>query len=553
MSIFNTKTIDNKKQQFPHWYSPETGIYQSKYPSINLPSDPFLDVVTFIFSSKPHQKSVSNYEALIDSSSGVSISYSDLFPLVKSIASGLISKGVSKGDVVLALLPNSIYFPIILLGVMYSGAIFTPMNPLSTAAEIKNRVADCNPCLAFTVPDKVQALHALGISAIMVPESPRVKIDDKSGPIPNPDFSEFTRLVTIARDNDTTVTAPVINQDDTAAIMYSSGTTGASKGVVLSHGNFIAMVEVFVRFEASLYEYQSWQVVYLALLPMFHVYGMCHFAMGLLALGSKVVVMKRFDIKEVVNSIEKFKVTHLTVVPPILPFLTKAAKEVGGQKRFESLKQVSFGAAPSSRKIIQDLVQTLPHVDFIQGYGMTETTATGCRGFNTKKLRNYSSAGLLLPNTQAKVVDWKTGSFLPPGSIGELWLRGPGVMKGYLNNAAETRSTLDEDGWLRTGDIVYFDQNAYLYIIDRLKEMIKYKGFQIAPADLESVLASHPEILDFGVAGVTDEECGEIPVAFVVRRQGSSLSHEDVMNYVARQCVLSIKTRYKKSILLMFG
>ncbi|KAF4391784.1 4-coumarate--CoA ligase-like 6 [Cannabis sativa] len=515
----NRHLSEEEASQFPHWYSPETGICNSIHPSRHLPSDPFLDVVSFIFSDQHNGVS-----ALIDSSTGYSICYPQLYRLVQSMASGLHSMGISKNDVVLVMLPNSIYYPAILLGVLYLGGVVTTMNPLSSKTEIRKQVTDSKACLGFAQSGKVEFLHELGVTPIEVPEN--FNLDLNWGR-----FSSFSKLISGEFD---LVPRPLIRQQDTAAIMYSSGTTGASKGVVLTHRNFMAMVELFVKFEASQYQYSSLKNVYIAILPMFHIYGMSLFVMGLFSLGSTIVVMKKFDINEVVKAIERFGVTHFPAVPPILTALTKTAKTVNGEK-FQSLKQVSSGAAPLSRKLIEDFVEIFPHVDFIQGYGMTESTAVGTRGYNTKKFHNFSSIGFLAPNMQAKVVDWTTGSFLPPGSSGELWLRGPAVMKGYLNNAVATMSTIDKDGWLRTGDIVYFDQDGFLYIIDRLKEIIKYKGFQIAPADLEAVLISHPEILDVAVAAAKDEECGEIPVAFVVRKNGSLLSKEVVMDYVARQ------------------
>ncbi|PON41798.1 4-coumarate-CoA ligase [Parasponia andersonii] len=515
----NRHISEEEVSQFPHWYSPETGICHSKHASRKLPSDPFLDVVSFIFSNQ--QNGVS---ALIDSSTGSSLSYSELHHLVQSMASGLHSIGISKSDVVLVLLPNSIYYPVILLGVLYLGAIVTTMNPLSSVTEIKKQVSDSKACLAFTIPEKVEVFQVLGVTPIEVPENFNLGLNSSR-------FSAFSKLVSGYID---LVPRSLIKQQDAAAIMYSSGTTGVSKGVVLTHRNFIAMVELFVRFEASQYEYSSLKNVYLATLPMFHIYGLSLFVMGLLSLGSTIVVMRRFNINEVVKAIDRFHVTHFPVVPPILTALTRTAKDLHGRS-FRSLKQVSSGAAPLSKKIIEDFVETFPDVDFIQGYGMTESTAVGTRGFNTKKFQNFSSVGLLAPNMQAKVVDWTTGAFLPPGCSGELWLRGPAVMKGYLNNAVATMSTIDKDGWLHTGDIVFFDQDGFLHIIDRLKEIIKYKGFQIAPADLEAVLISHPEIQDVAVAAVKDENSGEIPVAFVVKKHGSSLSQEAVMDYVAGQ------------------
>ncbi|KAJ7953377.1 4-coumarate--CoA ligase-like [Quillaja saponaria] len=513
-----SNATDNQKQKSmctihpvanPDWYSPETGIYSSKHKPIDLPSDHFLDVVSFIFSHKHNGVS-----ALIDSSTGSSISYQELFPLVKSMASGLHKMGVSQNDVVLLLLPNSIYFPVVFLSVLYFGAIVTTMNPLSSISEIKKQTTDCSVSLAFTVSENAKKLEALGIPVIEVPENVNFGIPKSK---------------------------PVIHQEDTAAILYSSGTTGSSKGVVLTHKNFICMIELFVKFEASQYKRPSWKNVYLAVLPMFHVYGLSLFVTGLLSLGSNIIVMRKFGTNEMVQAIEKYKVTHFHLVPPMLTALTKRAKGVNGCS-LQSLKQISCGAAPLSRKTIEDFVQTLPQVDFIQGYGMTES-AVATRGFNTEKFRNYSSMGLLAPNMQCKVVDCETGSSLPPGCIGELWLRGPAIMKGYLNNKEATMSTIDIDGWLHTGDLVYFDQDGYLYMSDRLKDVIKYKGFQIAPADLEAVLICHPDIVDAAVTGALDEEAGEIPVAFVVREDGSVLSDKDVINYVASKVAPCKKVR----------
>lgn len=319
---------------------------------------------------------------------------------------------------------------------------------------------------------------------------------------------------------------------------------------MLTHGNLIAMVELFVRFEASQYEDLSTGNVFLAVLPMFHIYGLSLYTMGLLSLGSSIVVMRKFSADEMVRAIERHGVTHFPAVPPLVKILAEKAKGGCGSS-MKSLKQVSSGAAPLSTRSIEEFIQALPHVDFIQGYGMSESTAVGTRGLNSEEVRNYSSAGLLAPNMQAKVVDCITGFFLPPGRTGELWLRGPGIMKGYLNNVEATSSAIDGDGWLRTGDIVYFDQDGYLHVVDRLKEIIKYKGFQIAPADLEDVLVSHQDILDAAVTGARDEEAGEIPVAFVVKRTGSSISQAEVIDYVAKQVAPYKKVRkvvFTKSI-----
>lgn len=331
------------------WYSPETGVYTSKHAPVELPSDPFLDVVSYIFS---HQHN--GVSALIDSSSGFSISYSELFPLVKSMASGLHKMGVSQGDVVLLLIPNSIYYPIVFLGVLYLGAIVTPLNPLSHISEIRKQIAECGVSLAFTSQEKVRELQPLGIPVIGVPENFK---DLK--------FTDYSVFYNLVYGNSGLFPRPVIKQEDKAAIMYSSGTTGVSKGVVLTHKNFVSMVELFVRFEASQYEYSSSKNMFLAVLPMFHIYGLSLFATGLLSLGSTIIVMRTFNINEVIKVIDNYRVTHFPVVPPILTALTKRVTGIN-RSYLQSLIQVSCGAAPLSVKAIEDFTHTLPNVDFIQ-------------------------------------------------------------------------------------------------------------------------------------------------------------------------------------------
>lgn len=345
----------------PSWYSAETGIYSSKYPSINLPSEPFLDVVSFIFSHKHN-----GLHAFVDSASGLTVPYAKLSPLVKSMAAGLHQLGVKQGDVILILLPNSVCFPLIFLGALSIGAVVTPMNPFSSFSEIKKQVLDCNASLAFCsvakVDELVDAFGFEGFRAVGVPE-----VLDFNSHYSSSDGSLFHKLIS---SDPTMAPRPRIRQQDTAAILYSSGTTGRSKGVMLTHGNFIAMIELFVRFEASLYDYPSSQNVCLAVVPMFHVYGLSLFVLGLLSLGVTVVTMKRFDVDDMERAIDRYGITHLHAVPPILLALTKRAKRDGGVG-FRSLKQISCGAAPLSEKSISELMEALPHVDFIQVYSFS--------------------------------------------------------------------------------------------------------------------------------------------------------------------------------------
>ncbi|PKA58841.1 4-coumarate--CoA ligase-like 6 [Apostasia shenzhenica] len=508
----------------PIWFSPETGVYTSKHHRRPLPQDPFQDIVSFLFSER-HKGEI----ALLDSQSGLAISYADLRSMVESMAVGIHQLGLSSGRVVLILLPNSILFPIVLLAILSLGAVFSAMNPLSTREEIRKQMGSVQPAMAFTSLEKAAILDGARVPVLPVPEN--LNYDPVKYPI-------FHRMISCTP---SLPRLPAIRQTDTAAILFTSGTSGHSKGVVLTHGNLIAMIELFVRFEASQYEKESWKDVYLAAIPMFHVYGLSLFVLGLLSLGTKVVVMRRFGVQEAIRAIERYEVTHFPLVPPIMAALVRAKDETRCELR--SLKQVSCGAAPLSQKLIHDFLSRFQHVDFIQGYGMTESTAVGTRGFNNEEHKRYSSPGLLAPNMEAKIVDQETGQCFPPCKVGELWLRGPAIMKGYLNDEEETKLKIDKHGWLKTGDVGYFDQDGFLFIIDRLKDVIKYKGFQVAPADLEDVLTSHSDILDAAVTSDVDEEAGEIPMAFVVRKEASNLSPSEIMEFVAKKVAPYKKVR----------
>uniref|UniRef100_A0A0E0MB80 4-coumarate--CoA ligase n=1 Tax=Oryza punctata TaxID=4537 RepID=A0A0E0MB80_ORYPU len=425
-----------------------------------------------------------HHSLLVDAATAATLSCADLRRLVSSLAAALRHRlHIAKGSLVLLLLPNSVTFPIAFLAVLATGAVATTMNPSSAPAEIAARLRDTAPSLVLASTHNAAKLPPLAAPLVLVPDTfQQLEADDQ--------FDLFYHALLDPDPAGAETPEVDVGQDDAAAVLYSSGTSGRSKGVVLTHRNLIAMVELFVRFEASQYTRPACDNVYLAALPMFHVYGLSLFAVGLLSLGCTVVVMRRFHVGDAVRAIRRYKVTHLPLVPPIMSALLRAKAPL------ESLLQVSSGAAPLNSNLIHDFLHAFPHVDFIQGYGMTESTAVGTRGFNTCNHNKYASVG-------------------------------------YLNDDDDAFTI--KDGWLRTGDIAYFDSDGYLFIVGRLKDTIKYKGFQIAPADLEAVLIRHPEIVDVAVTSDEDEEAGEIPVAFVVRKSGSTLSCTHVMEYVGKQ------------------
>jgi acyl-CoA synthetase (AMP-forming)/AMP-acid ligase II len=268
--------------------------------------------------------------------------------------------------------------------------------------------------------------------------------------------------------------------------------------------------------------------VVVAVLPFFHIYGMSVLMNAVLYNGATTVTMPRFDLAEFLRIVQDYKVTRAYLVPPII--LALAKHPLVDEYDVSSLRLIWSGAAPLSANVEAAAAARIDGM-VAQGYGLTETspvTHTTLPG----QVR-AGSIGFVLPNTEVRVIDTATGADLGVGEEGEIWIRGPQVMKGYLNNEAATRDCITPDGWFQTGDIGKVDADGYWYITDRLKELIKYKGFQVPPAELEGLLLKHPAVADAAVIPVADEEAGELPKAFVVRKAGHEADAEELMEFVA--------------------
>ncbi|KAH9307325.1 hypothetical protein KI387_035236, partial [Taxus chinensis] len=505
-------------------YCNTNATFYSKRKPLNVPQEEYVDLPTFV-SRHPHTGKI----ALIDSSTGNKITFPQLWHNVKSLAAGLSQSGVKMGDVVLLLSPNSIHFPIICMAIMSIGAVVTTTNPLNTPAEIAKQAADSHAVLAFVTPELANKLAATNLSLVLIPTLATRSLSDLvAGDTPkSPAIRSLLDLMAADPAKAPTVK---ISQDDTATLLYSSGTTGLSKGVISTHRNLISMVCVLLsRFNLSGTSNNS----FLCTVPMFHIYGLAAFACGLLASGSTIVVLSKFELGEMLGAIEKYGVTYLPLVPPILLALTKT--EICRKFDLRSLHTVLCGGAPLSKESTEEFISRFPTIKLMQGYGLTETTAIGASTDTQEESRHYGTAGMLSPNTDAKIVDPDSGLALPPNHRGELWLRGPTIMKGYFSNPEATSSAMDQSGWLRTGDLCYIDTEGYVFVVDRLKELIKYKGYQVAPAELEALLLSHPEIADVAVIPFPDKEAGQVPMAYIVRKQGSTLSEASVIGFVAKQ------------------
>ena len=478
------------------------------------PEIPVQDLLSRSAERLPHKVAVIDGER--------TFTYAQIEEMSNRFASSLAAEGLKVADRVGIFAPNCVEFAIAFFGILRAGGIPSTVNSSYVERELAFQMNDCGALVLIVheamleITEKAKS-HSLDVRQLIV---------IRPG---NQDAGSFWGLIESASGQ-----PPEFAIDpkvDVAALPYSSGTTGLAKGVELTHFNLTSNV---VQIEACQPEnpVALEDDVVLVHLPLFHIYGLQVLMNLYLSVGATLVMMGRFDMGEFLGLLVKHRVTQLFTVPPVAQGLTM----VPGIKDLDisALKGIMLAAAPTSTDL-QIRVSEAMGVPVVQGYGMTELSPASHVDYTDGRNRP-GSVGQLTPDTQEKIVDVETGGTeVAPGETGELLVRGPQVMKGYFNNPEATAETLTSDGWLHTGDIVRADEDGYIWVLDRKKELIKYKGFQVPPAELEGVLLTHPAIADSAVIGIEDEESGEVPKAFVVIREGRAPTAEEIMEFVAGQ------------------
>ncbi|MFF0386085.1 4-coumarate--CoA ligase family protein [Streptomyces sp. NPDC004286] len=458
--------------------------------------------------------------ALIDGVDGTTITYAQLDFLHRRLSAALAEAGVRKGDVLALHSPNTIAFPLAFYAATRAGATVTTAHPLHTPEELAKQLADSSARWLITVSPLLPTARRAAELAGGIRE---IFVCDQA-----PGHRSLTELLaTTAPEPDVTVDPA----EDVAALPYSSGTTGTPKGVMLTHRQIatnLAQLEPAITVEPG--------ERILAVLPFFHIYGLTALMNAPLRKGATVVVLPRFELDTFLAAIETHRITGLYVAPPIVLALAKHPSVA--RYDLSSLKYVISAAAPLDATLAAACADRLGLPPLGQAYGMTELSP-GTHVVPLAQLRAAppGTVGRLIAGTEMRIVPLDDpGKDLGPGERGEILIRGPQIMKGYLGRPDATTALVDADGWLHTGDVGQVDDDGWLFVVDRVKELIKYKGFQVAPAELEALLLTHPGIADAAVIGVVNDEGNEAPHAFVVRQPTApDLSANDVMLYVGER------------------
>ena len=465
--------------------------------------------------------------ALVDGKSGATVTYGQLDAFHRRIAAALAAAGLRKGDVLALHSPNTVAYPAVFYGATRAGAAVTTVHPLATADEFAKQLRDSAARWIATVSPLLEVARR---AAELVGGVQEIFVCDRA----EGHISVLDMLASSAPEPDIAFDPA----EDVAALPYSSGTTGTPKGVMLTHRSIatnLAQLGSFIPMGPG--------DRILAVLPFFHIYGLTALMNVPLRHGATVVVLPRFELAVFLSAIQTHRINGLYVAPPIV--LALAKHPLVGEYDLSSLEYIVSAAAPLDAGLAAACSARLGLPPVRQAYGMTELSP----GTHVVPLDAENppagAVGKLLPGTEMRIVSLTDpGEDSGPGTEGEILIRGPQVMKGYLGRPEATADMIDADGWVHTGDVGRVDADGWLFVVDRVKELIKYKGYQVAPAELEALLLGHESVADAAVIGVYDAEGNEVPKAYVVRGPGADgLTAQDIMAYVAERVAPYKKVR----------
>jgi acyl-CoA synthetase (AMP-forming)/AMP-acid ligase II len=509
--------------------------FASPFPEVDIPSTSVYD---FLFADIDGADL--DRVALVDAKSGRQTSYREMIRRIDAFAGAVAGRGIGVGDVVGLLSPNSSGFAVAFHGILRAGATATTINALFIAKDIATQLTDSKAKMLVTVtPLLAQAEEAAAATGLADTD---VVVLDGQGQ----DATGHPNAADLMANGQPAPQVSFAPSTHVAVLPYSSGTTGNPKGVMLTHRNLVANIAQI----RPLHGMDGDDVV-LAVLPFFHIYGLTVLLNAAVHARARLVIMPSFDLEKFLGNIQNHKCTIAFIAPPVAVALAK--HPVVDSYDLSSLSTVMSAAAPLDADLGHAVAKRLG-CRVVQGYGMSELSPAshitpfdgGQQDMGT--IAPLGSVGWTVSNAASKIIDPETGDEINPpaqglSDTGELWFKGPNVMAGYLGNEKATRETIDEDGWLHTGDLARVDSCGCVYIVDRLKELIKYKGHQVPPAELEAVLLSHLGIADAAVIGVNDAEGKEVPKAFVVKQSGAELTEDQVMEFVAGQVAPYKKVR----------
>ena len=500
-------------------------VFRGPLPDVEIPN---LSVYDFLFGGIDADDL--DRVAIVDGTSGSETTYRQLIGQIGLVAGALTARAIGLGDVVALHSPNVPAFAAVFHGILRSGASATTVNALYTGEEMGKQLIDSKARFIFTVSPLLSAAKDAAFRAGLADDQVIV-LDGAEG---------FVSLRDLMMENNPSPEVSFDPAEHIAVLPYSSGTTGHPKGVILTHRNLVANVAQSMPLLGA-----GADARILAILPFFHIYGMTVLLNLAFRSRARLVTMPRFDLAEFLRIIQDFRITWAFIAPPIAVALAK--HPLVDQYDLTSMEFIVSGAAPFD--------DTLGHAvaDRIgcrvrQGFGMSEMSPVSHTIPADRDDIPLGSVGITLPNIECKLIDTATGAEIEvpeegTSAPGELLCRGPNIMRGYLGNDEATRATIDEDGFLHTGDIATVTSEGIVSIVDRLKELIKYKGYQVAPAELEALLLTHSSIADAAVVGAHDAEGEEVPKAFVVVQPGTEITAEEIMVFVAEHVAPHKKIR----------